>query len=387
MDPIELLNIIHRGEDSKHQFKKDITSPDSLAAEMVAFSNGTGGKIFIGVDDDGTIIGLSPKDIQRLNQLISNTASQNVKPAINPITENVKIDNSLVVMIVDISGGINRPYQDHNGIFWVKSGSDKRKVSSREEIQRLFQKSNLIHADELPVQGVTVTDLDVDYFAAFFQKRLGKAIEQEQLSLPKILENMNLLREDKLTISGTLLFAKTPQFKLPAFIVKAMAFDSLDLSTNQYLDSRNIEGKLADVFQQTVSFIIANLHHIQGSQGINSVGTPEIPRESIEELVANALIHRDYFVSDSICVFVFRDRVEIINPGHLPNNLTIENIKSGNSNMRNPTLASFANYLIPYRGIGSGIIRALSKYPHIEFIDNREKNLFKVTLKRIQQVI
>jgi ATP-dependent DNA helicase RecG len=349
---------------------------------MVAFSNGAGGKILIGVEDDGLIVGLSPKDIQRLNQLISNTASQNVQPAINVITENIMTDKGLV-MVVDILAGINRPYQDNNGVFWVKSGSDKRKISSREEIQRLFQKSNLIHADETPVQSVTVTDLDVAYFENFFQKRFSKDITQEQLSLPKILENMNLLKENLLTISGTLLFTKNPQFKLPAFIVKAVAFDSLDLSTTQYSDSRNIDGKITDIFQQTVSFIIANLHHIQGTQGVNSVGTPEIPRETIEELVANALIHRDYFVSDSVRVFIFRDRVEIINPGHLPNNLTIENIKSGNSNMRNPTLASFATYLIPYRGIGSGIIRALSKYPYIDFIDDREKNLFKVTLKRL----
>ncbi|MFO7073677.1 ATP-binding protein, partial [Pseudomonas aeruginosa] len=66
-------------------------------------------------------------------------------------------------------------------------------------------------------------------------------------------------------------------------------------------------------------------------QGFNSQGQSEIPRIVWEELVANALIHRDYFISAPVRVLVFADRVEIISPGHLPNNLTIENIKAGNS--------------------------------------------------------
>jgi ATP-dependent DNA helicase RecG len=381
METIELLDILNRGEDSQHQFKKNFNNADGLAAEMVAFSNGLGGKILIGINDDGTVDGLTYEDIRRLNQLISNTASQKVQPAINPVTENINTDDGLV-MFVDIPPGINKPYQDKNGVFWVKSVADKRRATSREEIQRLFQKSNLIHADEIPVSGVTATDLDLDYFKDFFQDRFGETLDKQKLPLQKILDNMNLLKDGSLTVAGTLLFVKTPQYKLPAFIVKAGAFDANDLSTTQYNDSRDITGKLSDVFRQTVNFIVSNLHHIQGEQGINSLGNSEIPAESIEELVSNALIHRDYFISAPVRVFVFRNRVEIISPGHLPNNLTVENIKAGNSNTRNPVLASFANHLLPYRGYGSGIIRALSKYPDIDFLDDREGNLFKVTMKR-----
>ena len=381
MEIIELMELIEKGEDSTHQFKKDVNNADSLAAEMVAFSNSSGGKMLIGVNDDGTISGLSSDDIRRLNQLISNTASQNIQPSINPITENIKTSNGFVLLI-SISSGINKPYQDKNGVFWVKSGSDKRRATSREEIQRLFQKSNLIHADETTVSGSTVADLDLDYFKEYFQKRFGRNIDDEKLSLPKILENMNLLKDDFLTMSGTLLFATAPQYKLPVFIVKAGAFDANDLSTTQYNDSRDIAGKLSDIFRQTVNFIVSNLRHIQGEQGINSIGIPEIPHEAIEEIIANALIHRDYFISAPVRVFIFRNRVEVISPGYLPNNLTIENIKAGNSNTRNPILASFANHILPYRGYGSGIIRALSKYPDIDFYDDRDGNMFKVTMKR-----
>ena len=116
---------------------------------------------------------------------------------------------------------------------------------------------------------------------------------------------------------------------------------------------------------------------------MNSVGRPEIPKIVLEELVANALVHRDYFVLSPVRVFIFSDRVEIVSPGHLPNNLTVANIKAGNSNTRNPVLASFAYQILPYRGFGSGILRALENYSDIEFIDDREGNQFKCIINRI----
>jgi len=384
MESIELLGILACGEDSSHQFKKNINNTDSMAHEMIAFSNGSGGRVFIGVNDDGSIAGLSAQDIQRLNQLISNAASQHVIPAINPITENVQTENG-IVLVLTIQPGISKPYQDKDGAFWVKSGSDKRKATSREEIQRMFQSANLLHADELPVPGLTAADLDLDYFSSFFQKRYNENLDTQALSLPRLLKNMNLYNDDSLNVACSLLFAKSPQYQLPAFIVKAGAFDSNEASTSNYSDSRNIEGKLANVFRETVGFILSNLRHVQGEQDVNSIGIPEIPVESIEELVANALIHRNYFISAPIRVFVFRNRIEIISPGHLPNQLTIENIKAGNSNFRNPILASYANNLLPYRGFGQGIIRALEKYPNIEFIDDRDGNQFKVILWRKEE--
>jgi ATP-dependent DNA helicase RecG len=92
--------------------------------------------------------------------------------------------------------------------------------------------------------------------------------------------------------------------------------------------------------------------------------------------------HRDYFISAPVRVLLFTDRIEIISPGHLPNNLTVQNIINGNSNIRNPILASFATRILPYRGLGSGIKRALKAYSHIDFIDDREGNLFKVIIQR-----
>ena len=381
METSELIEIVSRGEDSRHQFKSNVTNITSLAEEIVAFSNSGGGRIFIGVNDDRSVRGLTPEDVARLNNLIANAAAQNVRPAVNPTTENVSHPNG-IVLVVTVPDGLSKPYMDSKGVIMVKSGANKQPASSREELQRLFQQSSLVHADEIPVTGLGVGDIDLPYFETFFQSQFGETLAQHNRPLPQVLSNLNLVNGDALNLAGALLFARSPQFRLPTCTVKAVAFPGTSIADQDYLDSRDISGKLADVFQQALGFIIANTRAVQGNQSVNSTGTAEVPRIVWEELVANALIHRDYFVSAPVRLLVFANRVEIISPGHLPNNLTIENIKAGNSNIRNPILASFAAKLLPYRGLGSGILRALRAYPQIELTEDRHGNLFKVIIAR-----
>ncbi len=382
METSELLEIISRDEDGKHQFKSNFTNVNSLAAELTAFSNSGGGQIFIGVNNDGTISGLMREDMGRLNQLVSNAASQSIRPPINPRTENVATPEGLV-MVVMVLDGVSKPYMDNSGAVWVKSGSDKRKVTSREEIQRMYQRAGLIYGDEIPAKGLTIADLDIEYFRKFFERVYGEAVENQEVSLASLLENMNLMKDGVLNVTGALLFAKNPVFRLPAFIVKAVAFPGNEIHETQYIDSKDFSGKLADIFHASLSFILGNIKHIQKDKSVNAPGEPEVPRIALEEIVANALIHRDYFVSAPVRIFIFENRIEIISPGHLPNNLTVENIKSGNSIIRNPILASHATRILPYRGLGSGIIRALKAYAEINFEDDRDGNLFKVIIKRL----
>ena len=381
METEEILEIVARDEDSKYQLKANFTNVDAIAAELVAFSNSGGGTLLIGVSKEGSFAGLTREDMGRLNQLLSNAASQSVRPPINPQTENVSTPDGLV-MVVNVPRGVSKPYMDKNGAIWVKSGSDKRKATSREEIQRMYQSARLIHGDEIPADSLTIADMDTDYFKKFFEDNFGESLDKQTIPLPKILENMNLMKDGVLNISGALLFAKNPSFRLSVFIVKAVSYPGTEVDEGHYIDSQDITGKLADIYHKSMSFVLGNIKHIQKDQSINALGEPEIPRIVFEELLVNALIHRDYFVSAPIRIFVFQDRVEIISPGHLPNNLTVENIKSGNSNIRNPILTSFATKLLPYRGLGSGVIRALRAHPDIGFENDQDGNQFKAIIMR-----
>lgn len=378
----ELNEIISRGEDSRYQFKSNFTNVNDVAAELVAFSNSEGGTIIIGIDDKTLeIVGLTQEDIHRLNNLIANAASQSVKPAVNPFSENIKHPNGLV-MVVSVSKGLNKPYMDNSGIFWVKSAGNKQKVTSREEIQRMFQSSGLLHGDEMPVEKMSDTQINKTLFSDFFKREFDEELNFNDDNFKSILANMNLSRKGSLNIAGALLFGANPQYSLPQFIIKTISYPGYDIDMENYIDSRDINGNLQDMFHHTIAFLMMYTRHEQAGQSVNSLGIPEIPKIVFEELVANALIHRDYFINAPIRIFVFRNRIEIISPGHLPNNLTISNIKSGNSNIRNPILASFATKLLPYRGLGSGIRRALKAYHDIDFIDDRDNNYFKVIINK-----
>jgi predicted HTH transcriptional regulator len=249
-------------------------------------------------------------------------------------------------------------------------------------MQRMFQQSGLLYADEQIISAANLDNLDQPEFAKYFERRYGKPVAAIGMPLERLLQNLNLSRNGIPNLTGMLLFGKWPHHLLPAFIVKAVAFPGTVLHDSHYQDSQDIEGTLAEQYERSLDFIKRNLHHIQGNRSFNSPGQLEIPTEAFEELLVNALVHRDYFISAPIRLLIYTDRVEIISPGHLPNHLDTEQIRFGLSNLRNPALASHAFNILPYRGLGSGIKRAVEAWPRIEFLDERDANQFRVILKR-----
>ncbi len=386
MEAIELIERVGRGEDSRTQFKLTVTNAESLAADIVAFANAKGGRILIGVGDKGELAGLPSEEVRRINQVISNVTTNNVRPSVNTFNENVAVGDGKVVLVVEVPHGLSKPYSDNNGVFWTKAGSDKRRVNSREEIQRMFQEADLVYADEVPVDGTSEMDLDMDHFAKFFAKHrkgtLRGTLRREGLSSLQLLNNLGLVREQNLNLAGLLLFGRDPQRHRPAFVVKAVSFVGNDLAGSKYRDSEDIGGCLRDMQKATMSFLTRNLRRVQGDKGFNTEGDLEIPITALEEVVVNMFLHRDYFVSAPWRIMIFDNRVEIISPGTLPNSLSVANIRNGVSVIRNPIIASFATKEMPYRGIGTGISRALSDVPDLALESDQERNLFIVRIPR-----
>jgi predicted HTH transcriptional regulator len=385
MNKAKLLQILARGEDSRHQFKRDETNADSIAAELAAFANTGGGMLLLGVEDKGRVAGLDAASVRRLNQLISNAASQNIRPPIHPTTENVQAANGMVI-VVTVPDGLSKPYLGNQGRIWVKVGSDKRHVTAREEIQRLFQRSGLIYADVIPVERTSAADIDEKAFDDYFNRRYGKLPQSSGQPLSQVLQNIGLADGLELNLAGLLLFGRRPQRFRPAFMVKAVAFPGTVLHDTRYLDSEDIDGTLLEQYQRSLAFIKRNLHHVQAGRDFNTLGQLEVPEAAIVELLVNAFIHRDYFTSASIRIMVFADRIEMMSPGHLPDSLNIEAIRHGITNRRNPTLTEHATHILPYRGLGSGIPRALGEWSNIRFEDDVEGNQFKVVIARPRTV-
>ena len=234
------------------------------------------------------------------------------------------------------------------------------------------------------MRSATIDELDLNLFKEFCKAVYSQEIEKLEIPLIQFLENIGIAKDQELNLAGLLVFAKNPQKFKPQFIIKAVSYYGNDIAGTKYRDSEDISGRVQNQFALAMSFIKRNLRKVQKSESFNIQGVLEIPEEVFEELVANALMHRDYFISAPIRLFIFDNRVEINSPGILPNNLTVENIKSGISNIRNPILTSFItkNNLLPYRGMGTGVIRAISKYSNIDFLNEIDNNQFRLVLKR-----
>jgi len=382
MNTVELLDLVNRGESSLIQFKREITPKQSgdIAAEMVAMSNFEGGLIIIGIEDKkGDIIGLNFKAIEAINNLLFNWASNNIKPAITIFTETVLVEQKNV-LVVTVPKGIDKPYCDKDMVFWIKSAANKRRVSP-EELRRLYQSVGKLYAERQPIEESSIADLDTQLFNDFYQARYQEPVNE--LELNRLLENLRLIKNHKLTLAGALLFSKNNDIILPEFYISAIWFWGNELITDEYRSSRNLTGHLNRQFEDALNFMLSTLRHVQANKDFNSVGIPEIPKIVLAELMVNALIHRDYFINDSIKLFVFDNRIEIKSPGKLPNGLSVEDIKRGiQRRSKNVVLTSFANDILPYRGIGSGILKSLQLYPRIHFENNIAGEFFKVTIER-----
>jgi len=389
MNAPELLDIVKSGESSKVQFKREFDNQEKIAAEMIAMSNAKGGMIIFGVEDKtGNIVGLDYAALQNIGNRIATTANDLVKPQAFITTEILTIDTESgrkKVLIVYIEEGTAKPYKDNNGIIWIKQGGDKRKLTDNNEIMRLFQQSGMIYVDEMIVPGTSEADINKEKVTDYLKRLIQYSEESENIPKDDVLyQNLNIIKKSNLTLGGLLFFAKDPQRYTPAFHVKAVSFYGNSLGGLHYRDSRDIIGVIPEIFRESMLFFKQNLRHEQKGQNFNSVGILEISEIALEELIQNALIHRDYTKNAPIRLMVFDNRIEIVSPGCLPNSLSVEKIKLGNAAIRNNLLAVYSSKLMKYRGFGTGIVRALKEQPNIEFVNDVEGEQFIVKIHREQ---
>jgi predicted HTH transcriptional regulator len=385
MEASEALELISSGETSKVQFKKIIDNDDSIVAEMIAFSNSKGGIILFGVEDNGTISGLSSQQLHDYNNRISTIANEKITPQIFLFTEVVSIpaeNGEKKILAVQISEGTSKPYKDINGTIWIKQGSNKRKLTDNNELIRLFQQSGMMDINEMIIPQTSIDDINFSNVEKYIKIIQKKEAEEEIKITEVLLTNLNILKNGHLTLAGLLVFAKNPQLYRPTFCIKAISFFGNSIGGSSYRDNIEITGTIPYLFEEGMRFFKTNLLHRQQGQNFNALGILEISEIALEELLQNALIHRDYSKNAPIRLMVFDNRVEIVSPGSLPNSLTVENIKLGNAAVRNNLLASYCSKLMNYRGFGSGIIRALNNQPNIEFINDESGEQFTVKIPR-----
>jgi ATP-dependent DNA helicase RecG len=350
-----LINIINQGENHKIEFKSAAVRPESIAREITAFANYQGGTLLIGVEDDGTISGISKPNME---EWIANIIRNNIIPALNLETTSINIEEK-TIFAIEIPKGADKPYQTIDGKYWIRVGSTNR-IASKEELSRLFQQAGLVHFDIAPIANTSLKDLDLsaidNYYHTYYEIPFADLEINKQ---ENILYNADILTKYEgqtvVTVGGLLLFAKQPQRRLPQAAITFAIFKGSDI-TDELIDKKEITGTLPELIDKTVALVQLFLPVSSRIEGTKRQENILIPYKVIREAIVNAVSHRDYSISQrKISVYLFSDRLEITSPGNLPNTLTLNKIRYGNSAPRNIFLVKYLDNMRYFDGLGRGI--------------------------------
>jgi ATP-dependent DNA helicase RecG len=347
-----LVALIHQGENASVEFKQGEVRAESLAREMIAFSNSYGGTIVLGVDDEGKIVGVDGD--KNYEEWVVNIAQNNVIPPIHVSCHWVTLEGK-EVLLLEVPKGKDRPYQDSSGRFYVRVGSTNR-IASLHELMRLFQQGGFYHYDGTEVEGALETSLNPTALERYFYSYDVQYMEMDRSEQCSLLKNTDILSEQGVaTIAGLLMFGINPQRFLRNASISFAHYRGDEIS-GELIDRKTIEGTLPDQVDATLQVIKNNILVPSTIVGLKREEGVHYPDRVFRELIVNACVHRNYSIQGSrIRIFMFDDRLEFISPGRLPNTITTDKLKSGVSYAVNPVIVKFMENLRYMDKLGRGL--------------------------------
>lgn len=370
----ELLELIANGENSGVEFKRDDIRPEQLAKEVVAMANFQGGRVLLGVEDDGTVSSIQRPDLE---EWVMNIFQNKIHPMILPFYEEVKLDDGKTVAVVSFPIGISKPYVlRHSGKeeIYIRVGTTSR-LATREQQMRLFELGGMLHTEVMPVPRTDMSCLDDVRLMNYVKDILRDPdVPQSTEAWQARLLGLGFLTEAAgnicCTIAGLVLFGKNPRRYLKQAGLRVMAFQGDDKEYQAALDEiidgpmvgrwdidqggkRLVDGGVIERFMEAMTPFIS-----QESAHVNEELRREThwfyALEAVREALINALAHRDWTRFVEIEVSAYSNRLEIISPGTLPNSMTVEKMKAGQRSPRNTIVMEvLRDYgYVDYRGMG-----------------------------------
>jgi len=340
----DIIKLISQGEGYNTEFKE---GPDKdLAAEVCAFANASGGRIFIGVNDQGKIVGTDT----------SNTARSRIQDSINqveprPVTSLEVIDD---VIVITVNEGKKKPYSCSKG-FILRTGPNSQKLE-RYEIVEFMQSEDLFQYDNVVRKKYPIKD---NFNEESYKKFVQKAKISETLPRDSVLVKLDCAGYDDngelvFTNAGALFFRdNTEDFHFMEGQVVCALFKGVNKAMT--IDAKWLNGGIMDNIDDAMKFLWKNLRVRHEFGGIQRKEILEIPVDALREAVINAVCHRNYFERGiTVSVEIYDDRVEISNPGGIPKGMK-EGEFGKKSVPRNPVIAGMLNRADYIERMGTGI--------------------------------
>lgn len=348
------------------ELKSKIT--EDICKEVIAFANSNGGTLYIGVENNGTVIGVESAD--EITLQLNNKIHDSIKPDVTMFVryETLSIEDKNIVAVT-IQKGTDRPYYlgskglKPTGVY-VRNGTSTDPATDT-AIRKMIKETD---GDSFETMRSLEQNLTFKSATEQFKKRnlLFDYMKMQTLGMISqdgIYSNVALLLSDQCSHT-----------------IKVATFTGADKTTFQ--DRREFGGSLFKQMEEMYAYLDMRNQTKATFEGLYRTDTRDYPEEALREALLNSLVHRDYSFSASTLISVYDDRIEFVSVGGLPIGIALEDIMLGLSVCRNPKLATIFYRLELIEAYGTGMPKIMKAYegtglkPKIEVTNNA----FKITL-------
>lgn len=357
-------------EDLKNEFKRIYVK--DIVKTVIAFANTSGGKVFIGVDDNGEAIGLDNIDGELLK--LSNAIRDSVKPDVTEfVSSTLEMIGDKTIIVCEVQRGTSCPYYltakgiRPEGVF-VRQGASSV-PASQSQILKMIKDADGDSYEELRSLN---QELTFEVLSREFEEANVK-LEAPQMKSLTIIDEDDLFTNLGLLLSDQCLHS-----------IKAAVFEGSSKAI--FKDRYEFTGSVMKQMREVYAFVDRYNRTQSKVEGLDRIDVREYPEQAVREALLNSIVHKDYAFGSSTLVSVFDDRLEILTLGGLVKGITKEDIMIGTSILRNKNLANVFYRLKWVEAYGTGILKIIESYeshdvkPLFEITDNA----FKITLPAIK---
>lgn len=388
MEWTEVLERIEEGEGGITEFKCGLDF-SKIGPAICAFANSEGGIVILGVQDDGTIVGVA-KDSERVQERLTSFLHSGCStPVTAKIGRHREAPGWVHWIEIPRQRGLE-PISFKDRVF-VRRGRSSV-TPSPSELQDLFNSFGYILTEERTIQSGSASQIDMQKFRTYLDDQGFEINEDPQPSDETELKNAKVLTESgeglRPTLYGVLAFGKEAQryAQTRNFLVKCAAYDGIDRAA-EVLQVAEAKGCVDEQVDRAEGWF-KGLGRFESYLELKRKDRPLLPRQAVREALVNSVVHRDYSITGSGILFeVFSDRADITSPGSLPNGLSVDNVRFGFLiRSRNESLAHFMNEMgyMESRGRGWALMaRYMREFngSEPEIIFDQESRCVRVTFR------
>ncbi len=368
------------------EFKSKLPTFAQLIKTCVAFANGIGGKIIVGIEDKTRkIIGVDESIRHAVYEEFPNSLYDSTEPGlIAEIYE--KNYGSHNVIIIDIPNILKKPaYVKSEGAskgVYLRAGSSTRRANE-EYIEELKRDNKRTTYDEETIQA-NVDILSKELILKSYPAYTTSSLIAEKVLWPKATDSKKYLP----TIAGILWFCEKPDTYISAAHIRCTRFHGV--SGRDIIQTEEISGNLGQQIEKSFSLIKSWLLRDFSLSSTKLIGKMMVPAAALREAIINSVIHRKYSIPGAIKIALYEDRLEIFNPGNFPGLVDINNLGDGTTYLRNPIIAKIARRMEHMEQLGTGIslIRSSCKKAGLtppDFVEGADS--VKVVFKFLPDII